>query len=228
MSVGTFLAYNLNTEDVEEAAEKDSKSGVDGRTDFTQVKSDAELGMEQQRVTDLLEQQVSGAGRGRRTAAAAVADGDADSEGAAPRVVPRTKSGMFGKRRRAQRGSLSPTKGGRLPVSVIEGPLLKKSARGAWQQRYFSAKSHYLTYAKVKGGESMGAVDIVGPQSTIALVAGELVVTGLNGDVHSQSKGETRTLRTFILDSTSGGAASIPTLDEWARELLAVQRAMRS
>ena len=73
----------------------------------------------------------------------------------------------------------------------------------------------------------MGAVDIVGPQSTIALVGAELVVTGLDGDMHSFKKGETRMLRTFVLDSTSGGTANTPTLDEWARELLAMQRAMR-
>jgi hypothetical protein len=255
MSVGTFLAYNLNDEDVAEAAaSKDAKSDVDGRTDFTQVKSDADVAAEQQRVTDLIEQQSSGGGLGRRkffsmpltqeelalskissqmrveeaarnadaTAAAVAADAD---PGGAARVAPPTKSGLFGKRRKARRGSIDSVDAP--PASAMEGPLLKKSKRGAWQQRYFTTKSHYFIYAKAKGGESMGAVDIVGPQSTIALVGAELVVTGLDGDMHSFKKGETRMLRTFVLDSTSGGTANTPTLDEWARELLAMQRAMR-
>jgi hypothetical protein len=49
----------------------------------------------------------------------------------------------------------------------IEGMLLKKSKKGAWQPRYFWTNSHYLLYASKKGGKTLGGVDLGGAGSSV-------------------------------------------------------------
>ena len=119
------------------------------------------------------------------------------------------------------------------PTYTIEGALLKRSKRGAWQKRYFSTNSHYILYQRKRGGEFLGGVDLTGAESTITAVQftghngiqyDGIRIVGLDGDANDA--GGTRALREFNLQVPNHGAGEGPSTKEWIDALQAMQRAV--
>ena len=113
---------------------------------------------------------------------------------------------------------------------LIEGTLLKKSTRGAWQPRYFVVHNHYMLYSRRKGGEVLGGVDFTGPGSSCneCLYVGSdgmeydsLIICGLDSDEHATT-GEAGdhhgVLRRMELryHYASGGSWVEPSIYEWS------------
>ena len=161
------------------------------------------------------------------------ADGEEGEEGGSMAVVKKAaaKRATLRKRRKARRMSAESLTLN--PIHEIEGALLKKSKRGAWQPRYFKTHSHYLLYQRKEGGEFLGGVDLAGAEATIELIkvrgrggkqVDALRVIGLDGDSHST--GEVRELRMFELRANTKAKGG-PTVQEWHHQLLETQVALR-
>jgi hypothetical protein len=161
------------------------------------------------------------------------ADGEKEEEGGSMAVVKKAaaKRATLRKRRKARRMSAESLTLN--PIHEIEGALLKKSKRGAWQPRYFKTHSHYLLYQRKEGGEFLGGVDLAGAEATIELIkvrgrggkqVDALRVIGLDGDSHST--GEVRELRMFELRANTKAKGG-PTVQEWHHQLLETQVALR-
>ena len=136
------------------------------------------------------------------------------------------------KRRRAQRLSMIAATAVVSHVDEIEGWLLKRSARGKWQPRYFKTQSHYLIYSAKKGGNVLGGVDLACAESSVTQFQWSdgtfqhdcLRIVGFDGD-----DAEDRALRTLELrfdisnihhDTKTDYTDSVaPTIWEWNRRL---------
>jgi hypothetical protein len=100
--------------------------------------------------------------------------------------------------------------------------LLKKSAIGTWQRRYFVTQTHYLCYKVKKNAKHFaGGVDLTGIDSDITIEGKVITVTGLSADV---SRGA-RELRTIVLKARS--ASATPNLQEWYTKLVTAREALR-
>ena len=55
------------------------------------------------------------------------------------------------------------------PTHHIEGALLKRSKRGAWQKRYFSTKGPFFLYQRNMEGEFLGGVDLSGVDARVEM-----------------------------------------------------------
>ena len=106
----------------------------------------------------------------------------------------------------------------------VEGYLLKRSAHGKWQPRYFKIsgrKGHYLTYSKTKGSETRQGIDMTCVGSSVEKYESNfgtdltmrpaLRVKGMSGE----AVGDARELKVFELRMLVDAADENPNLDVW-------------
>ena len=141
----------------------------------------------------------------------------------------RQQTKLFARKRRApRRDSTVHTKD--LHEHSIEGPLLKKGARG-YQRRYFLTSSHYLLYrSNVASSTIAGGLDLATQETTITLSADSKTLTVVGLDAEEHRDGAVRPLRVLHLRATKKNthpkAIQPKSLQQWELTLKHAVRTM--